>query len=528
MFTDTLPARTFRALLVAAMMVALAGAFLSMVRVLVPQYAPWWFLPAVAIVALEALASSQLAERLALRGRDWLVFRLVEFGVLVLLLRLLTLIGLSFVQLRAVLADWAWHPSTIFDIEFTVLLLLLAFLWLAATGIAADLAVLELRQTDLDAKGRPFRGEWARGDRTTARTRLVQRFFWGGALLLIFMALPRWVSISRGEAGELPPAAPLAVVGYFIAGVTLLSQAHLALMQLEWLSQDLRVDERVISRWRWLSLALIVVVAVAVAFLPTMYAGGLLAALQATIALASYLAYLLINLLLLLIVLPFAFLLWLLRGQSSALRIPRLPPPPMPAPGTAGGSSWFEILRMVLFWGLLFAAVAYILNEYLRTHGVWIDEMRRLPVLGRLIAWVAALRQWLRGRSRAVATRVTSAARAITGRRRAADTGRSFWPRLRLGRLSPREQVRYFYLSHLRRAAEAGRPRQPEQTPAEYAADLAPDLGPGAADWQTLTDAFIRARYAPDPLVPADVNPVRAAWQRLKRRLRVLRARSPR
>ncbi|MCZ7567591.1 MAG: DUF4129 domain-containing protein [Ardenticatenaceae bacterium] len=527
MFTDTFAARAFRALLVTAMMLALAEVFLGAVRVLVPEYAPWWFLPAVALVTLEALASSHLGERLALRGRDWLIFRLVEFGVLVLLLRLLTLIDLSFDQFRAILAEWAWHPTTIFDVEFTVLLLLLAVLWQATMGIATDLALLELRPGDLDARGRPFRGEWARGDRNTARNRLVQRFFWGGALLLIFAGLPRLQLIARGGPSPFSRAAPVAAIGYFIAGLTLLSQAHLALMQLDWLSQDLHVDERLIPRWRGISLALIALVAVVVALLPTSYAGGLLAALQAIVALIGFVAYLVVNVLLILIALPFAFLLWLLRGQSSHLRLP--PPPPLPevAAVPAGNAFWFEALRMILFWSLLFGVVGYILREYLRTHGVWLDELRRLPLLARLLVWLEAFWQWVHGRRRAVAARLTAAVRAVSTRR-SPDAGRSLWPRLRLGRLSPRERVRYFYLSHLNRAAQGGRPRRPAQTPAEYADELRPELGQEAADWQVLTEAFVRARYAPDPLAAADVGPVQAAWQRLKRALRALQARSPR
>lgn len=68
---------------------------------------------------------------------------------------------------------------------------MLFFLWQATADISADLTLLELRPSDLDPQGRPYRGEWARGDRSVARARLVQRFFWGGALLLIFVALPR-------------------------------------------------------------------------------------------------------------------------------------------------------------------------------------------------------------------------------------------------------------------------------------------------------------------------------------------------
>src|SRR5690606_32768889 len=141
---------------------------------------------------------------------------------------------------------------------------------------------------DFDPEGRLYRGEWARGDVRAARARLVGRFFWGGALLLVFVALPRVAFLSQGTLAPVPASTLLAAVGYFIAGLALLSQAHLAVMQREWLGQGERVDKEVVSRWPWLSLATIAAVAAVVAFLPTGYTGGVLELLQAVIALFGF------------------------------------------------------------------------------------------------------------------------------------------------------------------------------------------------------------------------------------------------
>ncbi|HSJ53056.1 MAG TPA: DUF4129 domain-containing protein, partial [Anaerolineae bacterium] len=79
-----------------------------------------------------------------------------------------------------------------------------------------------------------------------------------------------------------------------------------------------------------------------------------------------------------------------------------------------------------------------------------------------------------------------------------------------------------------RRAAQAGQPRRPAQTPYEYEASLGgqfPDLEP---DLSGLTEAFVEARYSPEPVEPEDVDRVKPLWQRVKAALRRRRDSSPR
>jgi hypothetical protein len=80
--------------------------------------------------------------------------------------------------------------------------------------------------------------------------------------------------------------------------------------------------------------------------------------------------------------------------------------------------------------------------------------------------------------------------------------------------------ISYFYLSIARRAAQAGRARQPHQTPYEYQADLAshfPNLEP---DLSGLTEAFVQARYDNRRLNSKDADAVKPLWQRIKSELR--------
>jgi hypothetical protein len=97
---------------------------------------------------------------------------------------------------------------------------------------------------------------------------------------------------------------------------------------------------------------------------------------------------------------------------------------------------------------------------------------------------------------------------------------RFFFP----GRLPPREMIRYFYLSAARRAAQAGQPRGPGQTPFEYQAALDrqfPELEP---DLEGLTEAFVQARYSNRTVAQQEAEAVKPLWQRIRAALRRKRA----
>jgi len=90
---------------------------------------------------------------------------------------------------------------------------------------------------------------------------------------------------------------------------------------------------------------------------------------------------------------------------------------------------------------------------------------------------------------------------------------------LALGRLAPRERVRYFYLSIVERSAHQGFGRPSNLTPLEYQPTLASQLPEAAAEVEQLTQAFLEARYSAHELTREDERPVKALWQRIKQAL---------
>ena len=87
-------------------------------------------------------------------------------------------------------------------------------------------------------------------------------------------------------------------------------------------------------------------------------------------------------------------------------------------------------------------------------------------------------------------------------------------------KLSPRQQVQFYYLAMLRRGGEHGHARQPTQTPYEYARKLESDIPEIDRDVDGLTEEFIEARYSRHDIPPEHVGMVRRYWERIKRALK--------
>jgi hypothetical protein len=94
------------------------------------------------------------------------------------------------------------------------------------------------------------------------------------------------------------------------------------------------------------------------------------------------------------------------------------------------------------------------------------------------------------------------------------------WRFIRLGGLPPREQIRYFYLSTVRRAGERGVPRNSAETPLEFAEDLKDGWPEVEEEVEELTDAFLKARYSDAPVVSEDVPEVKETWKDVRRQIR--------
>ena len=93
-------------------------------------------------------------------------------------------------------------------------------------------------------------------------------------------------------------------------------------------------------------------------------------------------------------------------------------------------------------------------------------------------------------------------------------------------RRSPRDRVRYYYLSTIERATGLGIPRGRTQTPYEYQAVLAGRLPDAEPMMSELTEAFVEARYSSHTISRRDEEKARVVFAELRRLLRRSREQS--
>jgi hypothetical protein len=230
----------------------------------------------------------------------------------------------------------------------------------------------------------------------------------------------------------------------------------------------------------------------------------------------AIIGYLLTSLLSLLAILP-VLLLSLLTGGGESGGAPALPPaipdlPEAPPPRP------FEpnLLTALIFWGCMLLLAGYAIGIIFQRHP---GLLSALTTRGPLV-WLLRQLTWLWRDTRVWAGQAAERAREFL--RRPVPLRQLRIPALRLNRLAPRELVRYFYRSTLRRAAAGGLPRRAAQTPYEYGVTLARRLPEAQQDIAELTDAFVAAQYSPRTIGAEDAKRARKPWERVRRRLRAL------
>ncbi len=174
-----------------------------------------------------------------------------------------------------------------------------------------------------------------------------------------------------------------------------------------------------------------------------------------------------------------------------------------------------ELVKSALFWGIFLFVCGYALVQYFRQNKDLLEHLRRIPGLRWVLDGVNSFLVWLRGATRTVTQMAAAGWERIRPQPRG-GTATAPWRLIRPNRMTPREQVRFYYLALLRRAQENGLPRATSQTPQEYSAELdrlLPEQGP---DVTTLTDAFVEARYTTHPIPEETAGKAKASWEHLR------------
>jgi len=193
------------------------------------------------------------------------------------------------------------------------------------------------------------------------------------------------------------------------------------------------------------------------------------------------------------------------------------PTPPMPT--AQPDMAWWQIVRSLLFWATLTGIVGYSLFHFINDR--W-GLFRNLSAL-RLFAWLGGLWQRFRSGTRSTLLQIRQqVAQRLAARRQRGKASR--WGYISLRRLSPREKVRYYYLSILKRSAQQGFGRIPSKTPLEYKETLSKELPEADEQLCVLTEAFVEARYSDHNVSDESASTLQRVWRRIKRSL-ILRKR---
>jgi hypothetical protein len=318
------------------------------------------------------------------------------------------------------------------------------------------------------------------------------------------------------------PGLVLNVLVYFLLGLVMLGQIHFTWLRKQWQAQEIRAADELASRWVRYSLAFIGLAALLAFLLPTGYTVGLLDAVSTILQILAYGVTLLFTLLLY----PFGWLARLMarlfggeqpppQAETLPLQLPQREPP---APGGAA-PDWLELLRSFLFWIAALGMLFYVIHSYLRDRPELLQALLSQRPIRALRDFLITLWRRLLGLAEAAGERIPQRLRLPWARPRLSRQPFRFF---RLGALSSRERILYYYLSIAERARWEGYPRRSSETPYEYDATLGPKLPEARQELTSLTQAFIEARYSRQVFDCEQDRRVRDIWKRVRAALQAL------
>ncbi len=516
-------------ILITVMFTAFIAGPLAVLQQIMPT-TPWRaFTPVFFFLILETVYTTLWLKRPTQRSLNNLAYRAAELLVFIVLVRLLTW---GFTDSWPNLEMWQsflFEPLLIFaDGFFLVVAIAVFIVWQMTIQITYLFTDLALDRAEAAYYAAVFgKHQLDTRPNITDRGRLIAAFLhqwlFGGLILVICAALSTF-DLLEPAAGRsifsigrlpLPQQLLLSLVFYFLAGFLLLSQGRLALLNARWLINGVKKNEQLERSWYRFSLRLLALVAFVAALLPlgsTIALGQIVAAIiEGITAVIALIIALFIGLL--------SFLFPAPNQPVEAYPIPSVEPLIFPTPSApTEASETLQIIGSSAFWAVAIVMTVVAFLFFLREREISLNkELWR--------QWWTAVTQWWHNLRKNMSRQITTARQAIQSRRRQRPDGimAGLRPRqrfIRLNALSPRDQLRYFYLSTLERAGQRGVARQESETPLEFAQDLKENWPDAEVDVETLTDAFLQARYSPQPIAAEYVNPVKEHWKRLRAHLR--------
>ncbi|MFO7585420.1 MAG: DUF4129 domain-containing protein [Anaerolineales bacterium] len=513
-------------LLVALMLACGAQTFASLVGQVLPEWYPWYLSTFTFFTALACLVYTPRLKKLGLLSREWLLQLVTIWLVLLTSVRLLIGLGNGPAAFWAELMQWPQDSTLILSFEFFLALIAAFFTWLLADMYADLLSKLDLEYVRLQQEYSDPR----EASKPPVRQRLLHLTLSIGIFLVFLTALMRFDLRAALDSELVITQLPRLAGGgastllFFGLALALFSLTQFMNLQGRWSLNKVPTSSNLAGRWAQYSLFFLAVLTLIVALLPTHYSLGFLSLLGVILRFALAALYFVIQLFLSLFI-SLVNALFSSAGQEPILEESPMPEMNVPEFFDAEGQEplpitdappWVEILRQVFFWLVLLFLVSASLRYVLQNNSDLVRELRRFRILALLSDLFGRLFGFFKQAGVTLADTIQGGFERLRSRRNLRQSVGD-WINLRL--LDPRRKVYFYYQAFLRRSNESGLPRSLSQTPAEFAQRLDQILPESEPDIESLTAAFIEARYTRREIPDESAGLARRTWQRLRKAL---------
>lgn len=354
------------------------------------------------------------------------------------------------------------------------------------------------------------------------RRAMTKRTFWIGMLLVCLAVLVR-LDFQQFGNDTTPARTPVMfVISYFVFSIILFSLSHFSVLQGRWLWSKIPVGENIAIQWIFYFAVYIGCTGFLVLFLPTAYSMGLLETIRIMIGWIVYAITAVFFALTSFFMTLISFLLLIINlfGETSTTELQPFQPPAVPEivdPNTfSQPGALFAIIKSFLFWSVFIGIICLAIYQYLKQNRELFEAAGKLP----FIRWILNIFAWLSTRFQQAGKSFHNVLREnfrkIRGdyRTQQSDIGRNY---LGFRRLTPKQQVIFYYLALLKRGGESGVQREIAQTPNQYSKLLETRLPDQArSEIQNMTDAFLVARYSRQNVDSDLVTMVKNSWRRVR------------